>query len=186
VKTHRSITSLAAVIVLALSLAVVDAAQAGSLLSGYGGPGQGNQAILGSTLIGGSSGGGGSAGGGSGGAGEGSYGGGSGALSVAGSGGPASSSGHAAPGGHSRATRHHRNTSAPARDATGLTRAPNARLTAATAGSQPLGLSGHDLLFALLVLALLAATAVLTMRLARPGPRAGSTKGMGRGTRVTE
>jgi hypothetical protein len=41
----------------ALSLAAATAAQASPLLSGYGGPGQGNQVILGSTLIGGPGGG---------------------------------------------------------------------------------------------------------------------------------
>jgi hypothetical protein len=49
---------------LVLALAAPLAAQAGPLLSGYGGPGQGNQAILGSTLIGGPGGGSGSSGGG--------------------------------------------------------------------------------------------------------------------------
>jgi hypothetical protein len=50
---------------LAVSCCVPLAAQAGSLLSGYGGPGQGQQQILGSTLLGGGGGSsGGSAGGG--------------------------------------------------------------------------------------------------------------------------
>jgi hypothetical protein len=49
---------------LAVALAAPLAAQAGPLLSGYGGPGQGNQAILGSTLIGGPGGGSGGSGGG--------------------------------------------------------------------------------------------------------------------------
>jgi hypothetical protein len=53
-------------------------------------------------------------------------------------------------------------------------------------GSQPLGLSGRHLLYVLLALALLAATAALTLRLARTAPPTGSTKGMRRGTRVTE
>ena len=47
------------VIVAALSAGASTAASAGSLLSGYGGPGQGSQAILGSTLVNGRSGGGG-------------------------------------------------------------------------------------------------------------------------------
>src|SRR5438309_8805588 len=50
--------------------AVPATAHAGPLLSGYGGPGQGNQAILGSALVGGSSGGGGTSGGGGGGSGS--------------------------------------------------------------------------------------------------------------------
>jgi hypothetical protein len=49
---------------LVLAVAAPLAAHAGPLLSGYGGPGQGNQAILGSTLIGGPGGGSGGAGGG--------------------------------------------------------------------------------------------------------------------------
>src|ERR1700736_6516079 len=46
------------------SAALPTTADAGPLLSGYGGPGQGNQAILGSTLLGGSAGGSGTSGGG--------------------------------------------------------------------------------------------------------------------------
>jgi hypothetical protein len=62
---HRSIPPIGAVVLAALLPA---AASATPLLSGYGGPGQGNQAILGSALLngrGGGSGGGGSSGGGS-------------------------------------------------------------------------------------------------------------------------
>jgi hypothetical protein len=183
VKPRRTITSLAVLVVLAATLCVADAAQAGSLLSGYGGPGQGNQAILGSTLLGGPSGGGGGAAGG----GEvGSPG--SGSLSAAG---PATSQGSGtAATGHSGAAHHGvKRSSAPATSQSPAP-APGARLAPSAAstreGSQPLGLSGDDLLYALLVLALLAATAALTLRLARPGPPLGSTKGMGRGTRVTE
>src|SRR5437879_8345365 len=58
-KRHRTITSLAALAALVVSMAIAATAHASSLLSGYGGPGQGNQAILGSTLLGGGSGGGG-------------------------------------------------------------------------------------------------------------------------------
>jgi hypothetical protein len=46
--------------VLALAAAMPAAAVASSLLSGYGGPGQGNQAILGAALVNGPRGGGGS------------------------------------------------------------------------------------------------------------------------------
>jgi hypothetical protein len=182
---------LAALLVLAVSLCAVDAAQAGSLLSGYGGPGQGNQAILGSTLLGGRSGGGGS-GGSAGGGGETGSANGSGALTSQGSGSVAATGAGGVPGGHARATAHHNaaRTPASARNRPAAAAPAAATLTPAAAsvkeGSQPLGLSSHDLLYALLVLVLLAATAVLTLRLARPGPRSGSTKGMGRGTRVTE
>lgn len=72
-KNHRIISySCAAAVAVVLALPV--AAQAGSsTLSGYGGPGEGNQAVLGSALVGGHGGGGNS------GAGSGSQGGGAGA-----------------------------------------------------------------------------------------------------------
>src|ERR1019366_9479043 len=61
---HRATTT--ATLVLALTLTAPAVAGANSLLSGYGGPGEGNQAILGSALLGGpGSGGGGSSSGGS-------------------------------------------------------------------------------------------------------------------------
>lgn len=61
---HRTITPVVGLL-LALCAATPVSAQADSLLSGYGGPGQGNQAILGSALLNGpAGGGGGSAGGG--------------------------------------------------------------------------------------------------------------------------
>jgi hypothetical protein len=58
----RVIVSMAT-LVASLPLAVASAASASSLLSGYGGPGQGNQAILGSALLNGPRGGSGSGGG---------------------------------------------------------------------------------------------------------------------------
>jgi hypothetical protein len=65
-KNHRIISySCAAAATILLALPV--AAQAGSsTLSGYGGPGEGNQAVLGSALVGGHGGGGGNSGAGSG------------------------------------------------------------------------------------------------------------------------
>jgi hypothetical protein len=57
-KSHRKVTPIIALLAM-LSAALPAAAQASSLLSGYGGPGQGNQAILGSGLVNGASGGGG-------------------------------------------------------------------------------------------------------------------------------
>ena len=51
---RHALTTIAALMALAFCCALAPAADASStLLSGYGGPGQGNQAILGSTLIGG-------------------------------------------------------------------------------------------------------------------------------------
>jgi hypothetical protein len=60
---HRTITPLVG-LCLAVSLATSGAALANPILSGYGGPGQGNQAILGSALLNGPAGGGGGPGGG--------------------------------------------------------------------------------------------------------------------------
>ncbi len=57
-RTDRTIVFFTGVAVFAAALAVPVLATAGSLLSGYGGPGQGSQQLLGSTLIGGSAGGG--------------------------------------------------------------------------------------------------------------------------------
>jgi hypothetical protein len=66
-RSHRIIThSLAAIVATAALVLAPATAQAGSLLSGYGGPGEGNQAVLGSALIGGSRGGSGGSGSGDG------------------------------------------------------------------------------------------------------------------------
>ena len=60
-KAHRTIIFRGG-LVLALAVALPSGALASSLLSGYGGPGQGNQAILGAALVNGPKGGGGSGG----------------------------------------------------------------------------------------------------------------------------
>jgi len=66
-KIHRILFSYSCAVAAAVLLALPVAAQAGSsTLSGYGGPGEGNQAVLGSALVGGH-GGGGNSGAGSGG-----------------------------------------------------------------------------------------------------------------------
>jgi hypothetical protein len=49
-KTHRIITQICILSAVA-AVAIPGSAQASSLLSGYGGPGQGNQAVLGSALL---------------------------------------------------------------------------------------------------------------------------------------
>jgi hypothetical protein len=59
-KAHRTIIFIGGL--LALAVALPSGALASSLLSGYGGPGQGNQAILGAGLVNGPKGGGGSGG----------------------------------------------------------------------------------------------------------------------------
>ncbi|HEY1834670.1 MAG TPA: hypothetical protein VGG08_09555, partial [Solirubrobacteraceae bacterium] len=68
-RSHRKTTPIAAVLTLALAALAPSAASANPLLSGYGGPGQGDQAIIGAALVNGP-GQGGSGGGGGGGGGE--------------------------------------------------------------------------------------------------------------------
>ena len=160
-------TALALAALLAGALPAAPAAAAGGpLLSGYGGPGEGNQAILGSTLIGGPSGG---AGGGSG-AGTAA------ALSspetpAAGASGPSAGAGR----GGTRATRaHHSSGAGHPRGSNGAARAttPAYRSVAPVAlasatGSQALGLSSADVVLIVVALAALLLTAALTKGLAR-------------------
>jgi hypothetical protein len=130
--------------------AVPATAHAGPLLSGYGGPGQGNQAILGSALLGGSAGGSGTSGGG----GSGSRGGSSSAA-------------------HSRTATHgaagtlgsSKRADALAGDR-GASSYPAVEPTASRSGPA-LGLSGADLAYILLAAAALALTGALTRRIAR-------------------
>jgi hypothetical protein len=152
-------------------------ALAGSLLSGYGGPGAGSQAILGSELVGGEEAG---SGGGVQGAGPTSGGGAGQSGSAPASGNPrGSSSGYR---GHA-GSRHH-----------GAPKKPVPRSTASGTVVQPapasqaltLGLSGadvRDVLFGLIILAL---TAVFTGRVCGSPQwlRGNSAKGMGTSARV--
>jgi hypothetical protein len=152
---------------LAIAAAIPSAAHAGPLLSGYGGPGQGNQAILGSTLIGG--GGGPSGGGGSG-------------VSATISSGEASAQplGSSAAGGRvpqASATAPHRGLLGPrhasSSELVGRTRPnrlarssyPAVEMTAGT--SDTLGLSGSDVLYIILAAVALAFTGVFTKVVAR-------------------
>lgn len=144
-------------------------ARANPLLSGYGGPGQGNQAILGATLIGGS--------GGSGGSGTSGGPGGPGGneVSAISTAAPTDTPSH----GSTSSTSSGRGSKAP-RGGAGAASASSAGGAAARSFrgytatervgvSQPvLGLSGQDLLYLFLVLAVLAFTGVITGRLARP------------------
>lgn len=173
---QRSARATVALTLLALLASAVGPAVAGanSLLSGYGGPGQGNQAILGAALVGGRSGGG-SSGGGSG-----------------GESGDESPSGLAlvegrANGSHPSAARVRARgaggaagVSATGHQITGGTSNGGARTYAhessvnssqTASGSSPaLGLSGADVMYILLALGVLILTAVLTRRLVRqPG-----------------
>jgi hypothetical protein len=149
------------------------AALAGSLLSGYGGPGQGNQAILGSALLNGPAGKGGSGGGGSSGA--------SGASARGGSTGAGPrpivlSAGGAAGEALPRPVRGQRHPGGAGRHASASGSQPYTRTSRASevyaahdgaGGSPTLGISGADLLYILLALGTLVLTGVLTRRLAR-------------------
>jgi hypothetical protein len=153
------------VALLASMVSAGPAASANPLLSGYGGPGEGNQAILGSTLLDGpSQGGGGSVG----------------SAGAAGSGGLASAGADAglaaaAPAHLSSSVAHHDRTAA---DGSGTASGEGSQTRIAGSGSpvsqatvvgaQTLGLSADDVLYMLLALGALAITGVLTRRLARP------------------
>ena len=169
---HR-LTTIVALSVLAACCASTPAAGASStLLSGYGGPGQGNQAILGSTLIGG--------GGSSGGSG------GQGAASQAapasieatspsssagkGAGGASGSSSgtHTTPGGRVR----HGAAAAPAGIGT-IAAVQDTRSVSAPA----LGLGGKDIALIVLAFAVLALTAFVTVLLTRQAAAEGSGRG---------
>jgi hypothetical protein len=164
-KRHRTITPLVG-LCLALCLAAPVAAQANPILSGYGGPGQGNQAILGSALLNGPAGGGGGSGGG------GSAG--SGLSGENGSSTTATSAGSA--GGHSGASKQssaHGRSGTPASSPQRIARPrldPASAYLAAERGhsvgqSGALGLGGQDLLYIILVLGALTLAAVFTRRL---------------------
>ncbi len=158
-RKHRVFTTAAL-----LALALPATAHGGSLLSGYGGPGQGNQAILGATVIGGAaggSGGGSSSGGGSGSGAESSTSGATStpnlAIKASGSGGHRSSS---------KAKTRNRQASG---SSAGAYQAP-ARLSAnetASVGTPTLGISGTDLVYIVLAFAALLLTAAITGRLVR-------------------
>jgi hypothetical protein len=157
-------------------------APASPLLSGYGGPGQGSQVILGSSLVNGppkGGGGGSQGGGGSTGAGESS------SAAAAGRLGTAAGSGQA----HAGAVvhKHRTTTGTKARgvrvqgSSSGSGAYPaspaHAAVRPAAVGSETLGVSGIDLLYLLLALGALVLTAVLTRRIARTSDPAGSTGG---------
>jgi hypothetical protein len=163
-KTDRSTirtARLAWAVALMLSAAAPLAAHAGPLLSGYGGPGQGNQAILGSTLLGGAGGG------------------------ASGSGGPGGPSSQApAPNGGATAgaahsgTRHSSRAAHPASGTGAGERSGHPRAGGLASGSYPamertassgtFGLSGADIFYVVLAAAALAFAGVLTRRVARP------------------
>lgn len=162
-KTHRKIIPTVA-LALALPALAPASAPAGSILSGYGGPGQGTQAILGSTLLNGPSGG----------AGGGPRGGSSTAATTTGAGSLAGSrSGSASGSGSGAAARS--GASRPATQTSGSQPASAGRpvstlaISRASAGSSGvLGLSDTAFLVVLLALGALVFTGLLTRGLAKP------------------
>jgi hypothetical protein len=176
----RTVTVLAA-LTLVLSSAGAAVASAGTLLSGYGGPGQGNQAILGSGLLNSPPGGGqgGGSGGSSTGAGAATSNGSAGGTGTVSTGARHGST--AAPGASGSHARGSATRSAPAGGASAGGAAQTASVSVPT-----LGLSGADLLYILLTVAALAMTAVLTRQLTGARAEGASAKGMTGITRVTK
>jgi hypothetical protein len=164
--TRQQATIKVSLALLALLLAAPATSHAAPLLSGYGGPGSGSQAILGSTLIGGSGGGGGSGGATTQGAGS---------AGVSSPGALAGSSAGSSSGSRplrTHAARHatkkpgapHAGAPAPSEAATGpLQRASDS----ATGGWRLAGLSSLDLLYAVIIIGFLAFAGILTGKLAR-------------------
>jgi hypothetical protein len=192
--SHRTISLKTALLAVFLAFAVPSPALASPLLGGYGGPGEGNQAILGSALIGGASGGSSGSGGGSGGSAGSSSGSGSGSGSSTGAA-TSAAGGEAEPAGSSRqgstggaeaeakggATGPASGRTPRARERSGKASGGAARayppyrddVAQATSGGSPaLGLSTADFAYVLFALAALAATALVTRRLAH-GPIGG-------------
>ncbi|MFI4991351.1 MAG: hypothetical protein ACHQHO_10630 [Solirubrobacterales bacterium] len=186
---HRTIILIVGWLV-AFGTASSDAALASSLLSGYGGPGQGNQAILGSALLNRPGGGSGSSGSGSGDS-----------SSLASSpGGSTTSSEAAASSGTGSTTRSAAGHEASGAQASGAHGGSQAHRSATRPASPPgiadvyaaaernrsapstpaLGLSGVDLLLIVLVLGMLALIGVLSRRLTR-APAPVSSRGAGGG-----
>jgi hypothetical protein len=162
--SHRTILSILTSL-MAMSTAMPSSVLAGPLLGGYGGPGEGNQAILGSALLNGPRGG-------------------PGAGSPGASGSTASSSADStsigAPGGGARVVSrgseasvspgHGKQAAGTIGQASDKPSGPysiserRGTASSAVADSGTLGLSGADLLYALLALCVLAFTAVFTRR----------------------
>jgi hypothetical protein len=161
-KGLRGITTTVTLVALGSFAAVPVAAQANSLLSGYGGPGQGSQAILGAALLGGPSGGGGGGGGESTTAGPGATG-----ASAAGTPAAGGASGRGSGGQTSAGTGGRRSAGARARRAATLPPTVPTAAEEAAVSSPALGISGPDLLYILGGLGVLGLTATLTRGLVR-------------------
>jgi hypothetical protein len=158
------------------------AASAGSLLSGYGGPGEGSQAVLGSALLNGPPGGGGAA------AGTGTAGSSAGAVRHESS---ATASGSRSGGRVRSSTSGEGQKQAKGGAKSTTTGAGGARFgrispsyaSASAVASQPLGVSGADLMYICLALGGVALTGVVTRQLVAGQSRA--PKGISRQTRVS-
>ncbi len=158
---RQRLTTIVALMALGSCCALAPAASASStLLSGYGGPGQGNQAILGSTLIGGSGGSGG--GGGATSAGSAPQ-----AVSIEAAPAPRATprtSGGGASGAPRGQARHQRATGTGT--SAGAT-APSKPVVVRPASAPALGLSGTDIAYVVLGFLVLVLTAVVTVLLTR-------------------
>jgi len=188
--SHRTISLTLSLLAVLMTVAP-SSAFADSLLSGYGGPGEGSQAILGSVLLGGGAGGGGgSASSASGLTGSPSSGATGNATSAGSSGRSATAragSGRTA-GGASGSRSGSGEASVGAARAYPVVSPGNTSSRQASTPAQTLGLSGEDLGYVLLALGALVVTGLATWRLAREGSAGGPVvaKAAGRRTRVTE
>jgi hypothetical protein len=166
--SYRKISSILTLLAV-LMAAATSAAAASPLLSGYGGPGEGNQAILGSALVGGA-GGGGRGPSSSGSSGSNGSPGSSGSSSGRSGRGASSGEGGGRAVGRGTASRagrgNEKNTSGGAPITYPSLPRDDASQTT-SGGSQALGLSVADLGYALLVLGVLVATGLVTRRLAQ-------------------
>jgi hypothetical protein len=178
-KLHRIII-LICVLLAAATAAVPVAAQASSLLSGYGGPGQGSQAILGSALLNGPKG-----GGGSGGAGSAAASGAEGSTrlpAAPATQGSSSGSHPSAPAGKGTSGAHGGTSRAAGTDGREAARTiaaaqrsfyPAAERVPSGDGSGALGLTGADLIYIILAVGVLVSLGVLTRRVSAD-PREGA------------
>jgi hypothetical protein len=183
-RSRRTITlTTASLLTLSLAAALPAAAPAGSLLSGYGGPGQGSQEIIGASVVNGGSRGGGPSGGGSSGSSGGAAGAVGSATAAAAGGATGTSPAAAAPVGSRPGKRAARVTrrAQPIKGQLGSvaaggtkTLAPAAAVQAVPGGSSALGLSSASLLYMALALLALILTGLFMRLLVRPVQRAGT------------
>jgi fibronectin-binding autotransporter adhesin len=167
-RTYRATISTFTLMLLVLTAGIPASASAGLLLSGYGGPGQGSQSILGTALLGVPSGG---TGGGSGGGGA-AEGAGTSSSAATTSGAPTGAAGGAKSPVRKSSTKRQSGSSIgtagrPSGNAAQGSAGTYSSSQAGGGGTPTLGLSGADLRDVLLALAALAVTGALTAQLAR-------------------